>query len=123
MNIRSLSGLKHLDVSGCKIKTLDLTECPELETLFCAECGLTELDVKGNPQLRVLRCDGNQLEALDISKCSKLAEMLEDTESYMGYAADRPIQMWTKQQEQEGSTVQILLVADADLVPYTGSGK
>ncbi len=55
------------------LSSLDVSKCPNLETLHCHNNDLTSLDMTKCPLLKVLRCSGNGLLGhLDVSNCEQL---------------------------------------------------
>ena len=52
---------------GNQLTQLDLSNVPELTTLWCSYNLLTDLDLAHIPSLTDLNCDGNQLTELDLS--------------------------------------------------------
>ncbi len=77
-SIKDLSGvnyfvnLKRLYCSNNNLKTLDVSNNPELEILSCYGNNLETLDVSNNLKLRDLHFGGNNIKILDISKNKKL---------------------------------------------------
>ncbi|HGM1348702.1 TPA: cell wall-binding repeat-containing protein [Clostridioides difficile] len=77
-SIKDLSGvnyfvnLKRLYCSNNNLKTLDVSNNPELEILSCSGNNLETLDVSNNLKLRDLHFGGNNIKILDISKNKKL---------------------------------------------------
>ncbi|HGM3509436.1 TPA: cell wall-binding repeat-containing protein [Clostridioides difficile] len=80
-SIKDLSGvnyfvnLKRLYCSNNNLKTLDVSNNPELEILSCYGNNLETLDVSNNPELEILSCYGNNLETLDVSNNLKLRDL------------------------------------------------
>lgn len=65
--------LKKLDChSSEKLETLDITDCPKLESLNCIYTNLTKLNIKKNVNLRYLKCDSTGLTKLNLRKNKKL---------------------------------------------------
>ena len=60
--------LEYLSISGCAIKTLDVSSNKALKELDCSDTGITELDVSGNKELEALYVDGCAIKTLDVSK-------------------------------------------------------
>jgi hypothetical protein len=58
-----------------QLAELDLSDCSQLELLWCDNNLLTFLDFSNCPFLTHLRCDGNQLTNLDISKNTRLEDL------------------------------------------------
>ncbi|HBG4932001.1 TPA: cell wall-binding repeat-containing protein [Clostridioides difficile] len=77
-SIKDLSGvnyfvnLKRLYCSNNNLKTLDVSNNPELEILSCYGNNLETLDVSNNLKLRDLHFGGSNIKTLDISKNKKL---------------------------------------------------
>lgn len=57
------------------ITSLNVSKCPALTVLDCAENNLTSLDVSKNTALTWLLCHYNNLTSLDVSKCPVLTEL------------------------------------------------
>lgn len=57
------------------IKTLDISDCPNLKVLDCSYSELSELDVTSNTKLVSLVCYGNSIKNLNVSKCPQLVEL------------------------------------------------
>jgi Leucine-rich repeat (LRR) protein len=51
---------------------LDLSHCPNLQSLFCPNNQLPQLDLSHCPNLQRLFCNNNQLPQLDLSHCPHL---------------------------------------------------
>ena len=64
--------LEYLSISGCAIKTLDVSSNKALKELDCSESGIKELDVTANKELEELYVDGCAIKTLDVSKNSAL---------------------------------------------------
>ena len=75
--------LTGIDVSHCPqlqslstymnpIQTLDVSACPDLIYLDCAYSELSELNIHSNSELMKLRCYGNNLKSLDVKNCKAL---------------------------------------------------
>jgi len=73
MGITSVKGIEHFDnmyYLECQVnplQSLDVSQNPGLESLWCADTGITELDLSNNPLLRQVVCGDNALAALDLS--------------------------------------------------------
>ena len=67
--------LKSLEITSMELTSLDCSNNPSLEELWCGNCCLQSLNVSGCSNLRLLVCDYNELTELDVSDCGKL-EML-----------------------------------------------
>lgn len=81
LDISTLRELTRLDCSGCFSEpsrssysngTLDLSNHPNLEYLYCGNNNLQTLDVTLTPKLKELSCNGNNLTELDLSKNTEL---------------------------------------------------
>ena len=68
-------GLGQLEVYGCQLSELSITDAPGLYILKCYNNNLSSLDVDGCPELTILNCSENALSALDLSACTKLEEV------------------------------------------------
>lgn len=80
-DISTLTKLTYLDCSGCfntqsrsffTNGTINLSNHPNLEYLYCNENNLQTLDVTQTPKLKELSCYGNNLTKLDLSKNTEL---------------------------------------------------
>lgn len=80
-DISTLTELTYLDCSGCfntqsrssfTNGTIDLSNHPNLEYLYCGNNNLQTLDVTLTPKLKELSCNGNNLTELDLSKNTEL---------------------------------------------------
>ena len=80
-DISTLTELTYLDCSGCfntqsrssfTNGTIDLSNHPNLEYLYCGNNNLQTLDVTQTPKLKELSCYGNNLTELDLSKNTEL---------------------------------------------------
>lgn len=67
--------LVHIEAYMSDIKTLSVDNCPNLEYLDCAYCGLSTLDVSKNTKLVNLICYGNELEELNVDGLTELVEL------------------------------------------------
>ena len=81
LDISTLTELTYLDCSGCfntqsrssfTNGTIDLSNHPNLEYLYCGNNNLQTLDVTLTPKLKELSCNGNNLTELDLSKNTEL---------------------------------------------------
>lgn len=81
LDISTLKELTYLDCSECfnglsrslySNGTIDLSNHPNLEYLYCNENNLQTLDVTQTPKLKELSCYGNNLTELDLSKNTEL---------------------------------------------------
>lgn len=75
-DISTLTELTYLDCSGCfntqsrssfTNGTIDLSNHPNLEYLYCDNNDLQTLDVSLTPKLKILSCSDNHLQKLDVS--------------------------------------------------------
>ncbi|MDE6514482.1 MAG: leucine-rich repeat domain-containing protein, partial [Bacteroidales bacterium] len=67
--------LESLVCSGNDLTALDLSACLSLRLLNCAENKLTSLDLSNNLNLQQLNCAENQLPSLDVSANGKLQQL------------------------------------------------
>lgn len=56
------------DCTGCQLTSLNISNNPALEEIFCSANKLSSLDLSNDPALKLLYCDLNQLTSLDITK-------------------------------------------------------
>jgi uncharacterized coiled-coil protein SlyX len=76
-----LTTLQMLNCSGTSwypgpvLNKLDLTNCTQLQTLYCYYNTLTELNLTNCMQLKWLGCDHNQLTKLDLTTCTQLKNL------------------------------------------------
>ena len=64
--------LTYLDVYGCSLTELNVSQAVYLDTLGCFNNKLDKLDVSKNTALTRLYCSSNKLETLDVSKNTAL---------------------------------------------------
>lgn len=64
--------LENLQCDNCSLTSLDVTGCPELNTLFCYANQIKSLDLSRNKKLSILRCMGNQLDSLSLRNNKEL---------------------------------------------------
>lgn len=70
--------LKHADLYGNKLSSINVSMLPDLEYLDVATLGdgeLTGLNVGNNPKLATLLCYNNQISALDLTHCPALVKV------------------------------------------------
>ena len=53
---------------------MDLSNCPNLQTLYCSNNQLSVLDLSNCPNLQTLYCSNNQLEELNILNNDKITK-------------------------------------------------
>lgn len=62
INVKRMKGLTYLGVSGLSLKTLDLSENQQLDTVYCrAMSGLSTLDLSNHTTLKNVYCDAGSL--------------------------------------------------------------
>ena len=61
-----------IDVRKMNITQLDLSHCPEIETIFCGDNKLRELDLSRTPKLEYLNCDWSSLRKVDLTHVPNL---------------------------------------------------
>lgn len=67
--------LKYLYATGnLKVKTIDITTCPDLKEAELSALGIASLDLTANNQLEVLKVANNKLTSLDIANLKELQE-------------------------------------------------
>ena len=76
LDVTQAPNLQHLYCNSTGITALDLSKNPLLETLDCNTTKITELDVSKNTKLEWLMCGNNQLTELDLSKNTELFRLL-----------------------------------------------
>jgi len=80
-------GLKTLDIKNCNnlesvfceesgLNKLTISGCGKLTSLYCANNNLSDLDVSSFTELDYLACPGNQLTQLDVNNCTKLDTLM-----------------------------------------------
>lgn len=83
-DISTLTELTYLDCSGCfntqsrsffTNGTINLSNHPNLEYLYCNENNLQTLDLSQTPKLKWLSCNNNNLKELDLSKNTELTRL------------------------------------------------
>lgn len=72
LDVTQVPNLQHLYCNSTGITALDLSKNPLLETIDCNTTKITELDVSKNTKLEWLLCGNNQLTELDLSKNTEL---------------------------------------------------
>ena len=65
-------GIFSFGCNQCEVSELDVSKCPQLESLNCWNNKLTQLDVSQCTKLTGLYCYGNQLTELDVNQCQEL---------------------------------------------------
>ena len=75
LNLGNHPQLRHLDLYGALVRSLDLSKLPLLEELSCAYGQLAALDLSHSKNLRVLSCAKNPFAGLDVSHCPLLEEL------------------------------------------------
>ena len=73
--------------------------------------------------MKALFCADNRLTVIDISNCTRLVEMVEDSEPVQANAGFGNALIWVNKQELADNLNMIFLITDKDVVPYTGAGK
>ena len=73
--IAYFTGLTILECEKNSIGTLDLTANKKLQTVFCADNGMTAINVGGCTALTTLDCSKNKLLTLDVSQSAKLKSL------------------------------------------------
>ena len=74
-----LCGSDFFSISGSgRLQQLDVSECPKLQTLYCAFNQISELNIANNTELVYLNCTWNRLTALDISNNTNLTTLYCD---------------------------------------------
>ena len=75
LDIQDLTGIEdfidliQLSIVGTKVKTLDLTNNPLVDTFYCNDGALEELKLGLKEHLETLHCQNNNLTELDLSGC------------------------------------------------------
>lgn len=70
------SDIIYLNVNNKKISSMDVTNCPTLESLYCSKNEIELLIVNKNPELKYLYCDQNYLwNKFDLKQNTKLLEL------------------------------------------------
>lgn len=68
INLSNHPNLEYLYCGNNNLQTLDVTLIPKLKTLYCDMNNLTKLDLSNNPNLEILFCNNNKLQTLDITQ-------------------------------------------------------
>jgi Leucine-rich repeat (LRR) protein len=76
LDISNNPALEELYCSGNRLTSLDLSGCNSLKKVYCSENDLTRLDISKNTVLTILRCGSNQLTSLDVSTSSELTDIV-----------------------------------------------
>ena len=66
---------KIFDCINQNITKLDISQCPDLEELYCSENAFTSIDLSKCPQLKIFECNYNNLTSIDFSQCPNLEEI------------------------------------------------
>ena len=69
------SSLQQVNISGNMLTSIDVSGCPNLETLICRFGALVELDLSHNPKLKELNLEANLLADLDLSNNVELKSL------------------------------------------------
>lgn len=72
VDVSACSGLKTLEMPNCGMTSLNIRGCKSLEHLGCSSNNLTSLDTSDNTSLRSFQCWENHLTSLDFSKNDSL---------------------------------------------------
>lgn len=74
--LKGCSALKTLEVStSSDLEVLDLSECPNIETVECQNCNLNTLNLQKCEKLNDLSCYENKLTSIDFSDCKSLTSV------------------------------------------------
>ena len=76
INLEHCPNLKTLDCKNCKLSELNVANNTNLQRLICSNNNISKLDVTNNLALTQLTCSGNQLTTLDLTqntKCNSLS--------------------------------------------------
>ncbi|WP_338841597.1 T9SS type A sorting domain-containing protein [Flavobacterium ginsenosidimutans] len=65
--------------NNAAIKSLDVSQHPNLLYLYAKNCQITAIDVSKNPLLRYLEISGNKIQTIDVSKNPALTNLLVDS--------------------------------------------
>lgn len=68
--------LETLDCSNLNLKNLDVTQCPNLITLFCHKNKLRSLPLTFQKELTYLDCENNKLHDLNLSPCPAILTVI-----------------------------------------------
>lgn len=68
LDLSNHPNLEYLYCGNNNLQTLDVTLIPKLKTLNCDMNNLTKLDLSNNPNLEILFCNNNKLQTLDITQ-------------------------------------------------------
>ena len=80
LDVSKNTKLRFLLCADSKLTKLDVSNCPDLEQLYCYFNELTSLDLSKNTKLEVLGCFGNNITELDISNCEALVNAYKNGE-------------------------------------------
>ena len=69
------SFLKRLDCSSSKVRSVDLTRYPNLETFVCENTSINSLDVSKNEKLNTLFADSTSISNLDVTNNPNLEQL------------------------------------------------
>ena len=74
LDVSKNTKLRFLLCPDNKLTKLDVSNCPDLERLYCYSNELTSLDLSKNTKLESLACFDNKITELDISNCEALVD-------------------------------------------------
>ena len=75
VNLEGCENLEYLDVSGTAITELNVQDCTNLVTVYCASCDIEELKIDGCEKLSDLDCSNNSLLMLNASEFRNLGSL------------------------------------------------
>lgn len=73
IDLSNNSALQELNITGCKVTSLDFSNNPNMRRINCADMAtLTDINLKGCTGLKFLTVANNNLKKLDVTECSGL---------------------------------------------------
>ena len=73
--VEDFVNLQYLNILNNSLNSIDITNCPNVNTIICGGNLFIDLDLSSTPQLQRLLCQGNMLTSLDLSSKPDLYEV------------------------------------------------
>ena len=103
LDVSQCTQLQELYCYGTQIKELNIDQCTQLLILWCSYTQIEELDVSQCTQLQELDCSHTQIKELDVSRCTQL----RDLNCYNTQIKELDVRQCTQLQELSCSSTQI----------------
>lgn len=75
LNVSNAPELTYLSASSGYLKDIDVSKNKKLETFYCSSNDLSSIDISNNVKLEKFNCDDNKLEFLDVSFLPELTSL------------------------------------------------